>query len=121
MSGSRRAMNILVTGITGYVGSRLALRLQEDGHAIRGFSRRAGSPTAEIPVPTVTGDAVSGSGLAQAMQGIDVAYFLMHSMEPSSNGSFGLREHAAAENFAREAAAAGVQRIVYLGGIIPAR
>jgi uncharacterized protein YbjT (DUF2867 family) len=114
-------MNILVTGITGYVGSRLAVRLQEDGHAIRGFSRRAASPAAEIPVPTVTGDAVSGSGLAQAMQGIDVAYFLMHSMEPSSNGSLGLREHAAAENFAREAAAAGVQRIVYLGGLIPAR
>lgn len=111
-------MNILVTGISGYVGSRLAARLGRDGHALRGLSRRAPQ---ELPgVVMTSGDAVSGQGLAQALEGIDVAYFLIHSMERSHDGTFSQREHAAAENFAREAAAAGVPRIIYLGGLIPA-
>jgi uncharacterized protein YbjT (DUF2867 family) len=111
-------VNILVTGISGYVGSRLAARLARDGHTIRGLSRRAG---AQIPGATMlAGDAVTGTGLAQALEAIDVAYFLIHSMERSPNGTFSVREHAAAENFAREAASAGVGRIIYLGGLIPA-
>jgi uncharacterized protein YbjT (DUF2867 family) len=110
-------MNILVTGITGYVGSRLAVRLQRDGHTIRGLSRHSDR---HIPGATMmSGDAVSGEGLGAALKGIDVAYFLIHSMERSHNGTFTLREHAAAENFAHAAAAAGVERIVYLGGLIP--
>ena len=119
-------MNILVTGITGFVGSRLAPRLERDGHTVRGFSRRPAA--AEPGVPTVVGDAVSGEGLAEAMTDIDVAYFLMHSMEPVADiaardgdpGAFGERERAAAENFAREAQAAGVNRVIYLGGLVPA-
>ncbi len=111
-------MNILVTGITGFVGSRLAPRLRRDGHTVRGFSRHPTEVDAEVPV--VTGDAVSGAGLAQALEGIDAAYFLIHSMERSTGGPFDARERAAAENFAREAEAAGVERIVYLGGLIPA-
>jgi uncharacterized protein YbjT (DUF2867 family) len=111
-------MNILVTGVSGYVGSLLAPRLQRDGHAVRGFSRDATRVQLEIPV--VEGDAVSGRGLAEALEGVDVAYFLIHSMEPSPDGAFNAREQAAAENFARAASAAGVQRVVYLGGLIPA-
>jgi uncharacterized protein YbjT (DUF2867 family) len=65
------------------------------------------------------GDAVSGEGLEAALEGIDVAYFLIHSMERSHTGTFSVRERAAADNFARAAAAAGVQRVVYLGGLIP--
>jgi uncharacterized protein YbjT (DUF2867 family) len=110
-------MNVLVTGITGYVGSRLAPRLLRDGYAVRGFSRRPGEPQPEIPV--VQGDAVSGEGLEQALRDIDVAYFLIHGMEPSSDGAFNVRERAAAENFARAAKAAGTKRIIYLGGLIP--
>ena len=110
-------MNILVTGITGYVGSRLALRLQSEGHEIRGFSRRGGPVPSGVTV--VKGDAVSGAGLEEALAGVDVAYFLIHSMEPSTNGTFSARERAAAENFARVAGAAGVQRIIYLGGLVP--
>lgn len=110
-------MNILLTGITGFVGSRLAVRLRYDGHAIRGFSRRPVVPDSITPV--VQGDAVSGAGLARALDGIDVAYFLIHSMEPATDGTFRVRERAAAENFARAADAAGVPRIVYLGGLIP--
>ena len=110
-------MNVLVTGITGYVGSRLAPRLLRDGHAVRGFCRGPGS--AELDVPVVFGDAVSGIGLGQALAGIDVAYFLIHSMEPSSAGAFSVRERAAAANFARAAQDAGLQRVIYLGGLVP--
>jgi uncharacterized protein YbjT (DUF2867 family) len=110
-------MNVLVTGISGYVGSRLAARLARDGHAVRGLSRR---PRQVIPAATVlTGDAVSGEGLPAALEGVDVAYFLIHSMERSPDGPFSAREHQAAENFARAAADAGVERIIYLGGLIP--
>ena len=119
-------MNVLVTGITGFVGSRLAPRLERDGHAVRGFSRRPPDTASDIPI--VIGDAVSGEGLAEAMRDIDVAYFLIHSMEPVADtesrdgdaGAFGERERAAAENFAREAGAAGVSRVIYLGGLVPA-
>jgi uncharacterized protein YbjT (DUF2867 family) len=120
-------MNILVTGITGFVGARLAPRLERDGHTVRGLSRHP--PLTESAIPIATGDAVTGEGLAEALHGIDVAYFLIHSMEPvvdsaSSDGArgglaFGVRERTAAENFAREARAAGVQRIIYLGGLVP--
>jgi uncharacterized protein YbjT (DUF2867 family) len=110
-------MHVLVTGISGYVGSRVAARLAGEGHTIRGLSRRSG---VEVSGATVlAGDAVSGEGLAAALEGVDVAYFLIHSMERSHNGTFSHREHAAAENFARAASAAGVERIIYLGGLIP--
>jgi uncharacterized protein YbjT (DUF2867 family) len=111
-------MNVLVTGITGYVGSRLAPRLVAEGHDVRGLSRTGRDRG--LGIPTLTGDAVTGEGLAEALDGVQVAYFLIHSMEPSSNGPFSARERAAAENFARAASAAGTERIVYLGGPIPA-
>ncbi len=112
-------MNILVTGVTGYVGSRLVPRLRHDGHSVRGLTR--GRRTSALEIPLVTGDAVSGTGLAEALDGIDVAYFLIHSMEqaPGGDGTFAVREAVAAENFARSARAAGVGRIIYLGGLIP--
>jgi uncharacterized protein YbjT (DUF2867 family) len=112
-------MKILVTGISGYVGSRLAPRLLRAGHDVRGLSRR---PVATLGgVPVVQGDVVSGAGLEAALDGVDVAYYLIHSMEPSTDGAFSVRERRAAENFARAAATAGVGRIVYLGGLIPER
>jgi uncharacterized protein YbjT (DUF2867 family) len=111
-------MKILVTGISGYIGSRLAPRLQRAGHEVRGLSRR--SAVAPPGVTVLKGDAVSGAGLEQALEGIDVAYYLIHSMEPSMDGAFNVRERRAAENFARAARSADVQRIVYLGGLIPA-
>jgi uncharacterized protein YbjT (DUF2867 family) len=110
-------MNILVTGISGYVGSLLAPRLEREGHAVRGLSRRAVSGCA---VPVVQGDVVSGQGLGPAFEGIDVAYVLIHSMEDSPGDSFAAREWRAAENFARAARAAGTRRVVYFGGLAPA-
>jgi uncharacterized protein YbjT (DUF2867 family) len=110
-------MTILVTGITGYVGSIVAARLVRDGHAVRGFAR---SPErVALDVPVVSGDAVTGEGLSEALDGVDVAYFLIHGMEPAGAGPFASREQEAAERFAAAASAAGVTRIVYLGGIVP--
>jgi uncharacterized protein YbjT (DUF2867 family) len=113
-------VRILVTGVTGYVGSRLTPRLLRDGYEVRGLTR--GRRTSDLPIELVTGDAVTGRGLDEALAEVDVAYFLIHSMEHAlgANGSFPVREHAAATNFARAARAAGVQRIIYLGGLVPA-
>jgi uncharacterized protein YbjT (DUF2867 family) len=110
-------MTILVTGITGYVGSVLAARLMRDGHAVRGFARSPERVTLDVEV--VAGDAVSGEGLSDALAGVDVAYFLIHGMEAANGGPFASREREAAERFAAAARAAGVTRIVYLGGIVP--
>jgi uncharacterized protein YbjT (DUF2867 family) len=111
-------VNILLTGTSGYVGSRLAPRLLAAGHEVRGFSRRGLGPPG---VETLTGDAVTGVGLREALAGVHVAYYLIHSMEPSTDGAFGERERRAAASFAAAAADAGVDRIVYLGGLLPAR
>jgi uncharacterized protein YbjT (DUF2867 family) len=114
-------VNILVTGITGYMGSLMVPRLRRDGHSVRGFARRPDRVTADVPV--IGGDAISGAGLDEALDGIDVAYYLIHSMEPTEpapSDAFASREHVAAERFAAAAVAAGVTRIVYLGGLVPA-
>ena len=115
--GVSAEMKTLVTGATGYVGSRLARRLLRDHHEVRGLTRQS---SASVPgVELVTGDAVSGEGLERALDGVQVAYYLIHSMEPSPDGPFMERERRSAENFAGAADAVGVERIVYLGGLIP--
>ena len=111
-------MNILVTGVTGSVGSRLAPRLRREGHVVRGLTRNPASAP-PLPVDLIEGDAITGRGIDQALDGIDVAYYLIHSMEPSTNGSFDSLERQSAERFAQAARAAGVGRIVYLGGLVP--
>ncbi len=110
-------LTVLVTGVSGSVGSVLAPALVRAGHEVRGLSRDPRRATIDVPV--LEGDVISGTGLATALDGVDVAYYLIHSMEPSPDGPFLRRERAGAERFARAAAAAGVRRIVYLGGLIP--
>ena len=114
-------LHVLVTGIGGYVGGRLAAELQRRGHSVRGYARRPERVTLNVPV--IAGDAVIGTGLDDALDGIDVAYFLIHSMEPApgSGEGFGVRERTAAERFVGAARRAGVGRIVYLGGPEPPR
>src|SRR4051794_19354056 len=110
----------LVTGATGYVGGRLIERLRAEGRPLRAMARH---PERFEGVDAVAGDVVADTGLRDALEGIDTAYYLIHSMEaarPSDgNGDFGARDRMAARNFARAASLAGVERIVYLGGIVP--
>ena len=110
-------LQTLVTGVSGYVGAALVPRLP-DGHAVRGFARsreRVRRP-AELD-ELVLGDATSGAGLDAALDGVDVAYYLIHSMEGA--GDFAGVELRQAETFAAAARTAGVRRIVYLGGLLP--
>jgi uncharacterized protein YbjT (DUF2867 family) len=109
-------MQTLVTGVSGYVGAALVPRLVRDGHAVRGFARSRGRVTVELD-DLVLGDATTGAGLEQALDGVEVAYYLIHGMEGAAD--FAGIELRQAETFAAAAAAAGVRRIVYLGGLVP--
>jgi uncharacterized protein YbjT (DUF2867 family) len=123
------SMRMLVTGASGFAGSLLAPRLCREGHVVRAFGRdptrveqaltRAGGGAGDVEI--LRGDALSGAGLEQAFDGVDVAYYLIHSMErvPAGSSSFVERERTAAANVAAAAARAGVRRIVYLGGLVP--
>jgi uncharacterized protein YbjT (DUF2867 family) len=117
-------MTVLVTGASGYVGAALIPRLQAAGLPVRAFARDparvadAGVDVGDLEI--VTGDAVTGAGLDAALDGAEVAYFLIHSMEPAAPGDgFAARELQAAERFAEAARRAGVRRVVYLGGLVP--
>lgn len=164
-------MRILVTGATGFVGSRLIPRLAAEGHELLALARdpakldvpQTHGPEAYVPgihgpethgpgthAPAVTavgGDVLTGAGLADALRDVEVAYYLIHSMErpavegprsvtgrrrttartklPTDPGhaklptSFAERERVGALRFAEAASAAGVRRIVYLGGPLP--
>jgi uncharacterized protein YbjT (DUF2867 family) len=113
----------LVTGATGYIGGRLVERLRAEGRPLRALARDARRLDAIEGVEGVSGDLVEDRGLAAALDGVETAYYLVHSMEPAraadANGDFGARDRLAARNFARAAQSAGVERIVYLGGIVP--
>jgi uncharacterized protein YbjT (DUF2867 family) len=108
---------ILVTGATGYVGGRLVQSLEHHGCRLRCLARRPEflrqkvAPSTEV----VAGDVLDRRSLAVALEGVDAAYYLVHSM--GSNGSFEENDRRAARNFGEAAKAAGVRRIIYLGGL----
>jgi uncharacterized protein YbjT (DUF2867 family) len=114
-------MQILVTGVSGYVGAALAERLRSDGNTVRGFARspeRVAAAGVELD-ELVVGDVTSGAGLERALDGVDVAYYLIHSMEGAAAGAFADTELRSAAAFAAAAAGADLRRVVYLGGIVP--
>ncbi|MDX1547634.1 MAG: SDR family oxidoreductase [Rhodothermales bacterium] len=112
---------ILVTGATGYIGGRLVPCLLDAGYAVRCFVRdadRLRRAAWEDRIEVAVGDVLEPETLGPALAGIDVAYYLIHSLGAGKK-AFAERDRRAAENFARAAAEAGVRRIIYLGGIRP--
>jgi uncharacterized protein YbjT (DUF2867 family) len=109
---------VLLTGATGYVGGRLLNRLEvDDRHRVRCLTRRPEALAGRTAPHTeaLVGDALDAASLARAMDGVDTAYYLIHSMDAS--GDFESLDRAAAKNFAEAARRAGIRRIVYLGGL----
>ena len=108
---------ILLTGATGYVGGRLLGVLERSGYRVRCLARRPESLESRVAPGTeiVGGDLLDPSPLVDAMRGQDVAFYLVHSM--GSSGDFAEEERRCAHNFADAARAAGIRRIIYLGGL----
>lgn len=107
----------LVTGATGYVGGRLWRRLEERGEGVRLMVRRPTSLPEEIGAASevVRADVLEPATLGPALEGIRLAYYLIHSL--GARAGFDEVDRRAAHDFARAARAAGVERIVYLGGL----
>ncbi len=114
------SVRCLVTGATGYIGGRLAPRLLAEGHQVRCLARKAGR-LRDVPwaaqAEIAEGDLRRPETLPAAFADVDVAYYLVHSL---GQADFEAADREAATNFAEAAAAAGVRRIVYLGGPEPA-
>ena len=112
-------MRVLVTGATGFIGGLLARRLLDDGFEVRCLVRDGESPAAaaieaagcELAVADLTRPA----GLAAALEGVGAAYFLVHMIDGGED--YPAIEQAAAGRFGRAARAAGVERVIYLGGL----
>src|SRR5215218_6369026 len=107
------AKSILVTVVTGYLGARLVPRLLDDGHLLRVLTRDAGKLSGQDwrdRVEVVEGDAASADVLTRALDGVDVGYYLLHSMD--GRPGFEERDREMASAFARAAEDAGIGRIV---------
>ncbi len=108
---------ILLTGATGYIGGRLLRVLESAGHRVRCVTRRPEAlqscvaPTTEV----VSGNVLDQASLTGTMDGVEIAYYMVHSM--GSKGDFEEQDRRAAHNFGAEAQRAGVGRIIYLGGL----
>jgi uncharacterized protein YbjT (DUF2867 family) len=105
-------MRILVTGATGFVGRHLARSLDDDGHEVVAMTRR---PEAYDGAGTaVAGDIDDEPSLRTALEGVDVAYYLVHSL---ADEDFAARDRRGAQHFAAAARHADVRQVVYLGGL----
>jgi len=119
-NGNGEPTRVLVLGATGYIGGRLVPRLLNAGYAVRALVRspeRLAAFSWADGVEMRTGDARDAGTVASALQNVDVVYFLVHSMSGGKN--FSATDREIAENVAGAAKAAGVTRIVYLGGLFP--
>jgi uncharacterized protein YbjT (DUF2867 family) len=108
-------MRVLVTGATGFVGGRLVPALLEAGHEVRALVRDPDRYDPPDGVEVVRGDLLDPESLDGAFDGITAAFYLVHSMRAGED--FAERDRTAARNFAAAAGRAGVERVVYLGGL----
>lgn len=110
--------SILVTGATGFIGSRLISSLTLSGYTLKAMSRQKLSDTENVKY--IQADVFDVEQLEKAMNGIDIAYYLLHSMEGSKEHwkEFAYREKIQAQNFLKAATKANVKRIIYLGGLV---
>lgn len=108
---------VLLTGATGYVGGRLLQRLEGSGYRVRCVVRHPERLEGRVGPATevVAGDVLDDASLVASMRGVDSAFYLVHSM--GSTGSFEEQDRLGARNFAAAARAAGVRRVIYVGGL----
>jgi uncharacterized protein YbjT (DUF2867 family) len=108
---------ILLTGASGYVGGRLLRALQERGHAVRCLARKPAflRPRVLAGTEIVEGDVLDRTSLRAALEDVDAAYYMVHSM--GAAGSFEEKDREGASNFGTAAREMGVKRIIYLGGL----
>ncbi|MGV9253304.1 SDR family oxidoreductase [Streptomyces sp. NPDC003697] len=119
-AGARDGLRCLVTGATGYIGGRLVPELLGAGHRVRCLARSPGKlrdQTWQQEVEVVRGDVTDAASVAAAMRDVDVAYYLVHAL--GTGKDFEETDRRAARIFGEQARAAGVRRIVYLGGLTP--
>ena len=108
-------MHVLVTGATGFVGSALVPALVSDGHTVTAMVRDTSSYDPPEGVRVVEADLLDPASLEGVFDGIEVAYYLVHSLQAGEH--FAERDRSAASNFASAATEAGVDRVIYLGGL----
>jgi uncharacterized protein YbjT (DUF2867 family) len=108
---------VLLTGATGYIGGRLLKVLEAQGTRVRCLARQPEFLCVRVAGNTeiVAGDVLASASLNPAMSGVDTAFYLVHSMQRGSD--FSAKDRLAAQNFGAAARAAGVRRIIYIGGL----
>ncbi len=118
LSHQTKPYDIMVTGATGFIGSRLMSSLTKRGYSVKAISRREVQNKGNVEF--VKADLFNEKELETALNGIDIAYYLVHSMEGDKKHwkEFALRERVQAQNFLKAATSAGVKRIIYLGGLV---
>lgn len=110
--------SILVSGATGFIGSRLISFLSASGYTVKGLSRKKLSDNKNVKY--IQADVFDLDQLKHSMKGIEIAYYLLHSMEGNKDEwqEFASREKIQAQNFLKAATDVGVKRIIYLGGLV---
>jgi uncharacterized protein YbjT (DUF2867 family) len=117
----QQSLNILVVGASGYIGRHIVPKLVAQGHKVRVSARRTSELVAQFdpyPVDICPMDLLKPTSVTEACRDIDIAFYLVHSMQ--SGKDFAARDRHAAHNFGREAARAGIKQIIYLGALLPA-